>query len=433
MGGPRTVHSFVLVIGLLVVTLETARADVSPGDVIDKTNWEKAQGLLPEPALEWVKEGDFILNIEKPNFELADCFPPFQIEAFRTNVGKYELDADGGIIEVKAGRPPDLIVGLPFPKIEEDDPRLAEKLMQNNHFMQYLVGNVRFHYQSIFLNRSGFEREGGLMAMQMAMVGYPGAVGIRNPHRIEKYAMAIIKTPYDAAGSALMIWRYLDPKKQDNNFGYAPAIRRVRRMSSGNRSDALWGSDFAVDDANGFDGKVTAFTWKFLRKQEALLPILDVDPVRVVKNEGGEWETTSGIKPLIYGYQKEGWQGAAWAPTNLCWIKRPVYVLEMESKDPYYNYGKQHLWISAETYSCSYKVIHDRPGDYWKTLFIAGAPCESDDKSMRFLARTSQQMIDARRDRSGVTEDCTPRNIWTFFAKMDANDFSLAGFQKFCK
>jgi|GEM_PF-3177847 len=104
MGGLGTVHSCVLVIGLLILTVDTARADVSPGDVIDQTNWEKAQGLLPEPVLEWVKEGDFILNIEKPNFELADCFPPFQIEAFRTSVGKYELDADGGIIEVKAGK-----------------------------------------------------------------------------------------------------------------------------------------------------------------------------------------------------------------------------------------------------------------------------------------------------------------------------------------
>lgn len=158
-----------------------------------------------------------------------------------------------------------------------------------------------------------------------------------------------------------------------------------------------------------------------------------MDPARIVKNDRGEWETTSGIKPLIYGYQKNGWQGAAWAPTNRCWIKRSVYVLEMVSKDRYYNYGKQHLWISAETYSCSYKVIHDRAGDYWKTLFIAGVPCESDDKSMRLLTRTSQQMIDNRTDRSGVLQDCTPQNIWTFFAELDPNYFTLAGFQRLCK
>jgi hypothetical protein len=269
--------------------------------------------------------------------------------------------------------------------------------------------------------------------MQMALDGYPGAVEIPNPRRIEKYGMAVLKTPYDAAGTALMVWRYLDPKKHDRNFGYLPAIRRVRRVSSANRSDALWGSDFSVDDTNGYDGKVSAFTWKLLRRQEAILPILDANQIRIVKNDHGEWETTRGIKPVIYGYQKEGWQGAAWAPTNLCWIKRPVYVLEMMAKDRYYNYGRQHLWIEAKTYACSYKVIHDRAGKYWKTLFISGAPCESDDKSMRLLTRTSQQMIDDRSDRSGVIEDCSPRNIWAFFAKMDVNNFSLAGFQRFCK
>ena len=148
-----------------------------------------------------------------------------------------------------------------------------------------------------------------------------------------------LKKPYDLAGSSIMTWRYRDPKKEDNSFAYSPMIRRVRRMSAANRSDALMGSDLAVDDANGYDGKVTAFTWKILRKQEALLPILDVEPVRIVKNDRGEWVTTKDIKPIIYGYQKEGWQGAPWAPTNLCWVKRPVYIIEMNAKDRYYNYG----------------------------------------------------------------------------------------------
>ena len=411
----------------------TAPGDVSPGDVIDESNWEKVKGLLPEPVLNWVKEGDFILNIDEPNFQFEDIFPPFQIKAFKTNVGEYELDEQGGIIDAETEQAPEHIVGLPFPEIAEGDPRLAEKIMQNNHYMQYLVGNLRFPFQGRYLNRSGFLRESGSIWMQMALEGYPGALEISNPKGVEKYAILVVKAPYDVAGTAVMTWRYLAPDKQDNSFGYSPAIRRVRRMSPANRSDALFGSDLAVDDANGYDGKVTAFHWKFLRRQEAVFPILDVEPVRIVLNERGEWETTSGIKPVIYGYEKEGWQGAAWAPTNLCWVKRPVIILEMDAKDRYYNYGPQHLWVDAETYGCTYKVIHDKAGAYWKTLFISGAACQSDDKAMRFVSLSSQQMVDDRADRSSVIEDCSPRNIWAFYAKMDVNYFSLAGFQKFCK
>ena len=429
----RTVHTCILVIGLIVASVHVAGADVSPGDVIDKTNWEKAQDLLPEPVLEWVKKGEFILHIRELKYRVRDFFPPFQMEAFKTNVGKYELDADGGIVDAKTGETPEHVIGIPFPVIAEDDPRRAEKLMQNNHYLTYTSGDLRFPFQGIWLNPSGFERETESVMLQMALDGYPGALKTPNPGNIEKYMILAMKKPYDLSGSSVMTWRYRDPNKQDNSFAYSPMIRRVRRMSAANRSDALMGSDLAVDDANGYDGKVTAFTWKILRKQEALLPALDIEPVRIVQNNLGEWETTKGIKPIIYGYKKEGWQGAAWAPTNLVWVKRPVLIIEMNAKDRYYNYGTQHIWFDPELYGCAYKVIHDRAGDYWKTLFISAAACESEDKSMQFYTISSQQMIDDRLRHSTVIEDVSPRNIYAHFAKMDVNYFSLGGFQKFCK
>jgi hypothetical protein len=300
--------------------------------------------------------------------------------------------------------------------------------------MQYLPGNLRFPFQGIYIDRTGgYDRESENAWLQMARDGYPGSAELPNPDRLEKYAILVVLKPFDVAGTAIMTWRYLDPLKLDLTFGYVPAIRRVRRMSPANRSDALFGMDLAVDDANGYDGKISAFTWKMLKKQEALLPFLDKDPVRIVPNEQGEWLTTKEIKAVIHGYKKEGWKGAPWAPTNLVWAKRPVYVLEMTPKDPYYNYGPQHLWVDAELYGAAYKVIFDKSGAYWKTMFISSMGCQSDDKKMMFTSLATQQMVDDRTDHSSVIEDASPRNIWAFFAKMDANDFSLSGFQKFCK
>ena len=204
-------------------------------------------------------------------------------------------------------------------------------------------------------------------------------------------------------------------------------------MSPANRSDALLGSDFSVDDANGFDGKITAFEWKLLGRREMLAPALGTRPMRVEKNEEGEWSTTKEIPAVVYGYQKEGWQGASWAPTSLVWVKRPAYLLEMRPKDPYYNYGPQILWVEAEIFGCAYKVIHDKSGAYWKTFFSAAMACESHDQKMRFISLASQEAVDDRSDHASVIEDASPRNIWHFFAKVDLNDFSLAGFQKFCK
>ena len=79
----RALHPWFLVVCLIVALVPAARADVAPGDVIDKTNWEKAQDLLPEPVLDWVKKGDFILNIHGLKYRPLDFFPPYQLSFHR--------------------------------------------------------------------------------------------------------------------------------------------------------------------------------------------------------------------------------------------------------------------------------------------------------------------------------------------------------------
>jgi hypothetical protein len=410
----------------------TALAEAPPADVIDETNWEKIEGLVPDSVLDWVKTGDFVLDLDELNFKPLDYLPVFATEALEHNVGQYDIDEDGGIVEVTTGKPPKHIVGIPFPEVDQNDPASAVKIMYNTLYMQYLPGNLRFPFQAIFVGRSGFEREVGAVWRQVTMRGYPGTAELRNPDGVEKYSMLVVRKPFDIAGTAIMLWRYLAPRTQDSTFGYFPAIRRVRRMSPANRSDAFVGTDFCVDDANGYDGKITAFEWKLLRKQEMLAPALSTDPVRIVPDKD-EWKTTKTIRPIIYGYKQEGWQGASWAPTNLAWVRRPAYVLEMRPKDSYYNYGVQHLWVDAEIFGSVYKVIHDRSGKYWKTFFSSAMACTSANDRTRFISVATQQAVDDRTRHSTVIEDASPRNIWSYYADLDVNDFTLAGFQKFSK
>ena len=164
------------------------------------------------------------------------------------------------------------------------------------------------------------------------------------------------------------------------------------------------------------------------------MPWVDDDPTRIVQNQAGEWETTKNVKRMVYGYQKEGWQGAPWAPTNMVWVKRQAYVIEAEPKDPYYNYGPQYMWFDTETYSCCYKVINDRSGKYWKTLLTPDWVAESEDKRTRFkLPGVSITMIDDRTEHATVAKTATPNTKLVIFADLDPQDFTLAGFQKYCK
>ena len=53
----------------------TASADVVPGDVIDKSNWQKIEGLVPEPVLNWIKQGDSI-KIGELDYNPAEFYSP---------------------------------------------------------------------------------------------------------------------------------------------------------------------------------------------------------------------------------------------------------------------------------------------------------------------------------------------------------------------
>ena len=411
----------------------SACADVVPGDVIDSSNWQKAEGLLPTPVLDWVKRGEFILNIGELDVEdPTKIRSDYVLEAFETNRGKYTIDENGGVVDKKNGELVKCLVGFPFTDLDPEDPVVVEKLMYNHQYGQHVNGFFKFRFQLIWVSDTGFEREVDAQWQGASMTGFPEAQKLSNSAGVEKYSILVVRKPYDLAGTAIMTHRFLEPTKSDNTFGYIPAIRRVRRMSSANRSDAFIGSDECVDDVNGYDGKVPAFDWKLLRVQEALLAFLPgVYPF--VQNRYGEWQTTKDVKRVIYGYEKEGWQGAPWAPTNLIFAKRPVYVIEMTPRDRYYNYGTHYIWASPETYACPYKVVNDRAGQYWKSLYMVNTFVQSEDKKMAVIAVPGQNVIDERYKHATITQILNPDNPWIMKARLNLDDFSMAGFQKFCK
>lgn len=417
---------------LLYISAE-GLCDVSPGDVLDTTNWEKAEGLLPDEIIGWIRKGDFVIEIGELNYKPSDNLPPFALQALRENRGKYALDGKNCIVESETGKRARHIIGHPFPEVDPNDPKVCEKIVYNCFYTAHANGSFIAYLHTDYIRRSGHGRSTKGEMRNMAMDGNPKSAAGDNPDGVEKYTLFVARSPYDIAGAAVMTWRYLDPEKQDNTFAFLPAVRRVRRMSSGNRSDAMFGSDAAVDDAGGFDGKVTSMEWKFLRRQEALVPFPSGTLERLVKSEEGGWRSSGDIGVMVYGYEKEGWQGAPWAPVNWLWVKKPVVVLEVRAKDPYYNYGVQHLWVQTETWGVVYKTIHDKAGKYWKTFLAQPRYFESEDKEFHLAHAGDQVMIDERVNHATIFRGPMPTEIWKYFAEMHRDDFSLAGFQKFCK
>lgn len=422
-----------LILGLLLGYNPYLFADEPATTVIDKTNWEKAEGLVPDCLLDWVKKGEMILPTGELTYDTAEYFPPYAIESFTANVGKYDLNTEDIIIDKKTGEMAKLIIGFPFPDIDPKDPKAAIKIMYNKQYVTYVIGFKKFSTFIWWIGRNtGYEREIEVLFQDAYLTGFPGAADHKNPKDAERYALVSVRAPYDLAGTAQLMWRYLSAKA-DMNFAYVPAIRRVRRMSPANRSDGFVGSDFAIDDILAYDGKIPLFDWELIERKEALVPFAGTDAIRVTITDKGEWDTSGNNLSVRYGFQDESWQGAPWAPLNTIYVKRPVWVIKAKAKDPYYNYGTQYIWVFADSWGPAYKIVHDRSEKFWKYLSATTMGYKSDDGKVKFLSWLDHLIVDTRREHATVISQLHPDTNLLFNAVLDLNDFSLAGFQKFCK
>ncbi len=71
--------------------------------------------------------------------------------------------------------------------------------------------------------------------------------------------------PADVLGTSFMSWTYADENKDDDQWIYLPALKRIKRISSESKSDYFMGSDFTYDDIG--DRLPNEDTHKLLRSE----------------------------------------------------------------------------------------------------------------------------------------------------------------------
>lgn len=140
---------------------------------------------------------------------------------------------------------------------------------------------------------------------------------IRDFGHVEKKIMFFIK-PADVRNTSFMNWSYDDPNKEDEQWIYLPALKRVRRISSDSKGDYFMGSDFTYDDLG--DRKPSADIHKILRQEKL----------------NGE----------------------------------NCYVIESIPKDKDYMYSKTITWVIKDKWIGLKKEFYDEDGEYLKTLNI---------------------------------------------------------------
>lgn len=133
--------------------------------------------------------------------------------------------------------------------------------------------------------------------------------------------LTIFDEPRDVEGTAFLNFSHVD--KPDDQWLYLPALKRVKRISSKNKSGPFMGSEFAYEDMSSFEPE--KYEFNFLRDEPC----------------GGDDEITKG---------------------STC------HVLESFPKDEYSGYTRQITWLDTVELR-PYKVeYYDRKNSLLKTL-----------------------------------------------------------------
>lgn len=385
---------------LLAAGIDVARADegttellkkhaLQAGMLITGENANLAKGLVPESFLDRVHKGQYALRIGEldPPDALSKVLTKAFYEQTEKQVGKYDVDEYGGIVEKATGqRPWPMASGLPYPKLDlaEDPVKLGTKIAWNfiavsGTYNEFDAGTgwafsapVTGPYTRYFLANS----------YKQYLEFRPEPITIDRP--LQYHELNSFLEPTEAFGTMTLTWRWVDPTKADSVWAYAPSSRRLRRISAANRSDAILGTEFTTDDNNLYGGKIESFQWKFVREQDMLMPFLvplsvpdDVYKLKLPMegvastrySKQGAFQVKER-KKRVWSWDEKEQKLAGWflGPPAVLWVPVSGYVVEAYPKDSNYNYGKQLLWFQKDTYAGVHKEIYNRAGEYFRTL-----------------------------------------------------------------
>jgi hypothetical protein len=339
----RTMRSGLVVASLLALCASApARADVQPGDVITKDNVDKAADALSLGTTWAVKHGMTIKVVAPKDLPL----PKRYAEATEKYSSQVKLGKGGLSLE-------GYVAGMPFPKIDPNDPQAALKIMWNYEYRPFFIDDFREGDFGSYTGSVTYDKpmniERSLWVGDLRRLYFNGRLWVDpkpqmpNPEGVRyKESLHPILAPFDLKGIGLLDNRYIDAGRQDDTWLYLPQLRRVRRLSSAQRSDALFGQDADADSFFGYSGHIAWMEWKLL-----------------------------GVKEILGSVHAENWplkQCPGGGDFSFCdvWEKRPVYVIEGVSKLPQYAFSKRVIYVDRQGILPLTTDMYDRAGQLWK-------------------------------------------------------------------
>ena len=372
------IKSFALAIGLAVggAALAASEADIeksfnpykagmpshaglTPGMTINKANVDQFKDVLAVGTYKLLKEGYFELKVgATTDFSL----PKEYIEATRKGLNKVKLGAKLGDID-------GYVAGRPFPE-EPDlkDPRAGEKLAWNfkyglNWGDNGVINPFILKYHNMATGQVEKTISGSLhfLNFKHRIKDAPVPEITPNPSNLFRGTYLKIQEPSDLKNTQLLIQRYDDDQKLDDANLYLGFQRRVRRLATGQATDAFLGSDLMIEDFEGYNGRVSDMKWTYKGSKTVLLPMWNHDALKLA--------TDMPTQADGYKFVNFGGQGGCFLDGS--WQLRKVFVLEAVPVNPNHPVSKRVFYMDAQLGNLNGAIeIYDRKGDLWKVWSV---------------------------------------------------------------
>ena len=329
------------------------------GDVITFDAVEKIRPFLPK---EFWDNRDFFF-FEGMQMEIgpiqADYSPAAEYQAATDRFrGQPRIGPDSSLENYTAGQP--------FPMDEIDctgDPQAGVKVMWNfDRQWRGAGGGAKFFYSywdrgeqlPLYYEGTGRGIDLAFRPEKQYLDKNDGDI-FRGEKR--KNANGVqVDAPFDARGIMLLTYRYKSSQKprseakNDDTWVYVPTLRRVRRISTAQRTDAVAGTDFTLDDLFSFNGIVPQYEWQCLGEMKILSP--------------------GNTMVKAYPYERDhnfGPYGLSFASDR--WELRDTVLIRMKPKNEDHPYHHKDIYIDKQTLVAAYSFAYDQKGELWKILW----------------------------------------------------------------
>ncbi len=163
-------------------------------------------------------------------------------------------------------------------------------------------------------------------------------------------ALTVFDTPLDVKGTTFLSFSHIEDA--DDQWLYLPALKRVKRIASRNKSGPFLGSEFAFEDLSSFE--VEKNTYNYLRDEK----YNDMD----------------------------------------------TFVVEMKPTDKYSGYTRTEVWVDKEHYRVHKIDFYDRRDTLLKTLTIEDYKLYKD----KYWRADNQYMVNHK---TGKSTDIQIKNL----------------------